>query len=210
MISKKMEIQLDKDQQAMKQSLLQFLLRFESFLSKAEIQLIVDHSTIRRFKKGTYLLKEGEVAKHCYLVLQGCVREYLVKNGEEKSTAFYTEEQPVNSFTSATNKSKAKHNLVCVEDCILTIGTSSLEEEMCVLIPRLRSVIRMEVEKHTGEFQDEMSKFITSTAEERYQDLLENRPDLFNRVPLHQIASFIGITAESLSRIRKRITTKKS
>jgi CRP-like cAMP-binding protein len=68
----------------------------------------------------------------------------------------------------------------------------------------------MEVEKHTGVYQDEMTKFITSTPEERYQDLLLNRPDLLNRVPLHQIASFIGITAESLSRIRKRMTDKRS
>jgi len=193
----------------LKQTLMQFLTQFEGFLTKDELQLIVDNSTIQLFKKGTYLLKEGEVAKHCYLVLNGCVREYLVKNGEEKSTAFYTEGQPVNSFTSATNKTKANHNLICVEDCILTVGTSSLEEEMCELIPRLRSVIRMEVEKHTGTYQDEMSKFITSSPEERYQDLLENRPDLLNRVPLHQIASFIGITAESLSRIRKRMTDKK-
>ncbi|MFM7022281.1 MAG: Crp/Fnr family transcriptional regulator [Flavobacteriales bacterium] len=192
----------------MKLLLLQFLSRFDAMLSKEEIQLIVDNSTIKAFKKGSYLLKEGEVAKHCYLVLQGCVREFIIKNGEEKSTAFYTEGQPVNSFTSATTKSKATHNLICVEDCILTIGTSSLEEEMCQLIPRLRSVIRAEVEKHTGTYQDEMTKFITSSAEERYQDLLENRPELFNRVPLHQIASFLGVTAESLSRIRKRIVKK--
>ncbi len=200
----------DKNSMIFKQTLMQFLAQFEGFLSKDELQLIVDNSNIQLFKKGTYLLKEGEVAKHCYLVLKGCVREYLVKNGEEKSTAFYTEGQPVNSFTSATSKTKANHNLVCVEDCILTVGSSSLEEEMCELIPRLRSVIRMEVEKHTGTYQDEMSKFITSSPEERYQDLLENRPDLLNRVPLHQIASFIGITAESLSRIRKRMTDKKS
>lgn len=201
---------MDNNKLDLKQTLMQFLSQFEGFLTKDELQLIVDNSTIQLFKKGTYLLKEGEVAKHCYLVLNGCVREYLVKNGEEKSTAFYTEGQPVNSFTSATNKTKANHNLVCGEDCILTVGTSSLEEEMCELIPRLRSVIRMEVEKHTGTYQDEMSKFITSSPEERYQDLLENRPDLLNRVPLHQIASFIGITAESLSRIRKRMTDKKS
>ena len=73
------------------------------------------------------------------------------------------------------------------------------------MVPRLESIIRFELEKNAGKEHDHLSKFISSSPEERYLDLQENRPDLFNRIPQHQIASYLGIKPESLSRIRKRI-----
>ncbi len=92
-------------------------LRNFPILTEEEIQLIVDKTNIREFSKGSFLLREGEVTTGCYLVLKGCVREFFIKDGEEKSTAFYTEGDPVNSFTSSTNKTPSKYNYVCAEDC---------------------------------------------------------------------------------------------
>lgn len=178
-------------------------------LTDDEIDIIVDNAHIKSFKKGTVLLREGQMSKECYMVLKGLVREYYIKDGVERTTNFFTEMQPVNSFTSRNSSKPSKHFLVCAEDCTLTVGWNSLEEEMCRRIPRLESLIRQEVEKETGKMQDEMAKFITSTPEELYSDLVENRPDLLNRVPQHQIASYLGVTPESLSRIRKRLLTTK-
>lgn len=178
-------------------------------LTNDEVSIIVDNANIQSYKKGTVLLREGQIAKECYFVLKGLVREYYIVEGEEKSTNFFTEMQPVNSFTSRNSNKPSKHFLICSEDCVLTVGTSSLEEEMCKRIPRLEAVIREEVEKETGKMQDEMAKHITSTPEELYIDLVENRPDLLNRLPQHQIASYLGVKPETLSRIRKRMLTAK-
>jgi len=183
-------------------------LRSFQILSDKEIQIIVDNTTIKEFSKGTLLLREGEVANGCYLVLKGCVREFFIKDGEEKSTAFYTEGDPVNSFTSSTNKSPSKLNLICAEDCLLTVSNGALEQEMCRLIPRLESIILAEVEKNSGKAQDELARFIISSPTERYLYLLETKPQLINRIPQHQIASYLGVTPESLSRIRKRVASK--
>ena len=79
---------------------------------------------------------------------------------------------------------------------------------MIAEFPELEPIIRSEMEKNAGDAQDEMAAFITSSPEERYRNLLENRPELLNRVPLHQIASYLGMKPESLSRIRKRIVSK--
>lgn len=178
-------------------------------LTDEEIEIIIDNTVIKSYKKGTVLLREGQVSKECYMVLKGLVREYYIKDGEERSTNFYTEMEPVNSFTSSTGQKPSEHFLVCAEDCTLTVGTDSLEQEMCKRIPRLEAIIRQEVEKHTGIMQDHMAKFITSSPEERYMNLMESKPELLNRVPQHQIASYLGIKPESLSRIRKRLLTTK-
>ncbi|TLX74387.1 Crp/Fnr family transcriptional regulator [Labilibacter sediminis] len=177
-------------------------------LTPEDIDLIVENANVKSFKKGSVLLREGQVSKECYSVLKGIVREYYMVDGDEKTTAFYTEGQAVNAFTSFTQDKPSKHFLVCASDCVLTVGNEALEAEMCRRIPKLESIIRKEVEKLTGKTQDDFATFMTSTPEQRYLNLMETRPDLLNRIPQHQIASYLGITAESLSRIRKRIFSK--
>ena len=179
------------------------------FLKDDEIETIVKHIVIKEFKKGTILLKEGTICKECYAVIRGCVREYYIKNGLDMTTAFFTEGQSVNSFSSYTNQVPSKHFLECSEDSLLAVGNQSLVDQMCERIPRLTEFIKNEVEKDAGELQERMASFMTSTPEERFTDLMKNNPGLMNRVPQHQIASYLGVTPESLSRIKKRAYQKK-
>ena len=192
----------------MKEDLRAYIKSFQ-MLNDDEIDLIVESIDVQQFKKGEVLLREGQIASKCYLVLKGCIRQYNLKDGQEKSTAFFLEGESVSSFTSASNQAPSKHFLVCAEDCVLTIGGQDLETEMCEKIPRLKNMIQGEVEKVAGEMQDRFSSFVSSSPEERYKNLLHTKPTLFNRVPQHQIASYLGITPESLSRLRKRIYGKK-
>lgn len=180
-----------------------------SFLNADEIEIIVEHTVLKEFKKGTVLLKAGMISKECYAVVRGCVREYYIKDGLEKTTAFFTEGQSVNSFSSYTNQIPSKHFLECSEDCVLTVGNQSLIDQMCERIPRLTEFIKNEVQKDAGALQERMALFMTSSPEERFLDLMENNPSLMNRVPQHQIASYLGVTPESLSRIKKRAYQKK-
>lgn len=179
------------------------------FLNADEVETIVKHTILREYSKGSILLKEGSVSKECYAVVRGCVREFYIKDGVEKTTAFFTEGQSVNSFSSYTNKVPSKHYLECAEDCLLTVGNQSLVDQMCERIPRLEAFIKNEVEKEAGALQERMASFMISSPEERFSDLMKNNPALINRVPQHQIASYIGVTPESLSRIKKRAYGKK-
>ena len=178
------------------------------FLNAEETQIIVENTVLREFKKRSILLKEGSISKECYAVIRGCVREYYLKDGLEKTTAFFTEGQSVSSFSSYTNQMPSKHYLECAEDCLLTVGTQSLVDQMCDRIPRLTDFLRIEVEKEAGALQERMASFMTSSPEERYSDLMKTNPSLMNRVPQHQIASYLGVTPESLSRIKKRAYLK--
>lgn len=177
-------------------------------LKKHEIEIIVNSAKLKHFAKGEYLLQAGQISKHCYLVVSGLVREFHISNGDEKTTEFYYEGSPVNSFTSSLEQSPSKSNLIAAEDTWVTVGTQSLELAMCQQIPRLEHIIRVEVERNTGVLQNKLATFISSSPQERYTNLLSERPDLFQRVPQHQIASYLGITPESLSRLRKRLLEK--
>ena len=177
-------------------------------LTEEDKSFIAEHSRVETFPKGTMLLREGQVSKQCYTVLKGCVRKYYIVDGNEKTVALYTEGQAVVSFTSYIDEVPADHYLECAEECLLAVGTKDLENWMCEKVPNLAAVIREEVEKNNGKDQKEFAAFMLSTPEERYLTILNERPDLLERIPQHQIASYIGVKPESLSRIRKRLVKR--
>jgi len=109
-------------------------------LKEEEVEIIIEKTIVNEFKKGSILLKEGQIPTKCYMVVEGCVREYLIKDGEEKSTAFFMEGD---TFTPQSRDSKpSKYYWECVEDCILTISDQSFEEEIRAALPRLDAVFQ--------------------------------------------------------------------
>lgn len=176
-------------------------------LTKDEVSLIVDKTVVKEFKKGEILLREGQVPRYCYMVVEGCIREYLIKEGDEKSTGFYTESETLNPPTKDGRPSK--HYLECIEDSVVTISSQSFEDELRGLMPRLDDVFQSIAIGKLNQAKEEWSLFISSSPEERYLNLFETKPDLFNRVPHHQIASYLGMKPQSLSRIRKRLVDQK-
>lgn len=156
--------------------------------------------------RGTLLVSPGEVADKCYMIIRGCVRQYVeTEDGKELTTGFFTESQAVVSFQSFKNRVPVNHYWVCAEDCCMIVGDAQGESEMYAQYPELEAMTRSWVEMDFGKQQEDFARFIASSAEERYLHLLESRPELLQRVPQHQIASYLGVTPESLSRIRRRI-----
>ena len=176
-------------------------------LNQDEIEVLVEKTIVDRFEKGTILLREGQVPTKCYMVVEGCVREYLLKDGEEKSTEFFMEGD---TFTPPAEDGKpSMHYWECVEDCILTISNTSFVEEIRAALPRLDTVFQGIAIEKMNQARETWSLFVSSSPEERYLNLMETKPQLFNRVPHHQIASYIGMTPQSLSRIRKRVAEER-
>ena len=189
---------------SMQNELLSFVSQFDT-LTSDEAAAIADLMTMRSFKKGDVLVREGDVVTRCYFVLKGCLRQYRLVDGVEKTTQFYTEEQSAVLFTSLASQTQSDSYLTCAEDTLLIVGEPNQETEMYGRFPKLAAITRAIMEQDFGKTQDTLSNFVTSSPEERYLHLLQTRPDLLQRVPQHQLASYIGITPESLSRIRKRI-----
>ncbi len=177
-------------------------------LTPEEVRVLDESIPVRAFEKNTVLLCEGEISRECYFILSGCIRQYSLIDGEEKTTAFYTEGQAVVSFASFSEQKPATHFLVCAENTRATVGDFGSENEFLKQYPRFETITRSMMEQSFGKTQEEFALFIASSPEERYLNLLNTRSDLLQRVPQHQLASYLGVTPESLSRIRKRIIQK--
>lgn len=178
-------------------------------LTPEEKQAIQDSIQIKEFKKGTFLLMEGDTLYMCYFIIKGCIREYYIKDGEEKTTNFFVEQDTISSMHGNTTKTPSKYFLECLEDVIVTTSSEEKEQEIFQRFPKFETICRIKMEEMLGEYQEKLARYITSSPEERYRHLQQNRPELLDRVPQYQLASYIGVKPETLSRIRKRMATKK-
>ena len=192
----------------MENEIIQLVGRYMS-LDEQEAQALADCIPVRDYPKGTILLREGQICNECYFTIRGCVRSYFLVNGEERTTYFYTEEDAVASMKSYLNRSPADHYLACVEDTKLAVLDYQKEQELYRRVPKFESLCRVSMEEDFGKQQQILATYITTSPEERYLNLLETRPDLLHRVPQYQLASYLGVKPESLSRIRKRIAEKR-
>lgn len=192
------------EKQPAKALLIKFLSKFPNLDSSVVSQLSKMIPVIAP-NKGTILISEGEVPSECYFVLKGLIRQYQFTDGTERTTEFYTESNGTVSSTHYTEQTPSNFNLECIEDCLLITGNMEIDEIHFEKFPVLREITQRILESDLNKAKENYSNFILSSPKERYLHFMEARSDVMNRVPLHQIASYLGMTPESLSRIRKRI-----
>ena len=173
-------------------------------LTEAEVAQIKNADIIKQYDKNHVLLEEGQIAKVCFLVLKGCVKRYYLDEGEEKIVEFYTENDPI-SPVSYINKEPSKYYLSCVEACLISTGTEESTQKFLQEFPRFLPAFMKIGDSLSAKKQLFLDDLKNLNPEQRYQQLMETRPDLINRVPQYMIASYLGIQPESLSRIRKRM-----
>ncbi len=162
----------------------------------------IANSKISTFKKGEIVVREGQFSKKGYLIVQGCSRAYYLKDGKDISDWFTFENQIMASVVSFFSKEPSPHYVEFIEDS--------------TVIEFSKDTVDILTDKY-HDFERFISKVVTETmlglcerlytiqfnkAEERYKHLLTIYPDITNRIPLTHIASYLGITLETLSRIR--------
>ena len=191
----------------MQNKLFSFISKYIS-LTEDEKDALLSLNLFHSVKKGTSLLKEGQISNESYFVLSGCIRTYYIIDGEEKTTAFYTEMEGLTP-PCVRSKTPSEYYISCIEDTILTVSNSDMEVEINSKFPKFELMCRKLSEELLAKQRIDFDEFKTSSPEQRYLNLLQKRPDLIQRVPQHQLASFLGIKPQSLSRLRARILEKK-
>jgi CRP-like cAMP-binding protein len=174
-------------------------------LTADETKVLAESMVVKNFNKNEYLLKEGQFTNDTFFILNGCVRQFKTLDGNDITTNFYTEEQWIISLENFERKTASKYNLVCMEATTVVIGNEQKAQELFKQFPRFETTSRQIMETVFMEQQNLMTSYIADKPEQRYLKLLETRPDIFQRVPQYDIATYIGVKPESLSRIRKKL-----
>lgn len=152
----------------------------------------------------TILLNEGEIAKKAFYIEKGCLRVCFNNNGKDITFQFFFEGESVSSIESFRTNQPSLFTIESIEPCIL----HSISKKDLQVIIETSPNIQQQLEEHTFQrliyYQKLFLSRIKDNPEKRYLELLENNPKILLRVPQHYIASFLGITPVSLSRIRNR------
>jgi len=167
---------------------------------------------VKRLKKKQYLLQEGDTSRNEYFVNKGCLRAYSIdEKGQEHIVQFAIEDWWIGDMYSFLTQTPARLTIDALEDSELFCLDSSSLENLFIKVPKFERFFRMLVQNAFIAGQRRIIESMSLSADDRYCRFIENYPLMEQRLPLKQIASFLGITPESLSRIRSSyIKTGKS
>jgi len=172
-------------------------------LSNEEEEIILSLFTARKFRKHQYILQEGDITRHESFVAQGLTRTYEVDDkGQEHIVQFGPEDWWVGDMYSFLTETPTRYNIDCLEDTEVFQVTKGDLERLYLRVPKLERHFRIMIQNAYIASVHRISSTLQKTAAERYQEFIGKYPQIHQRVPNHQIASYLGITPQSLSRIR--------
>ena len=174
-------------------------------ITATEIDQIRAVSTVKKLRKKQYLLQEGDVWSFHAFVTRGCLRTYSIdEKGLEHIIYFAIENWWTGDRTSLLSGKPALFNIDAVEDAEVVLINKANFEMLCAHIPAFNALNSGILEKSLATMQNRISSTISYTAEQKYQQFLDKYPDMALRIPQHMIASYLGITPETLSRVRRQ------
>jgi CRP/FNR family transcriptional regulator, anaerobic regulatory protein len=178
-------------------------------LENNEKEALISRLTERKIKRKQYILQEGDTCKHFSYVVEGCFKTYGVDpTGKEHNLLFTAEDDWISDIDSLHKERPSKLFIEAIEpSTILQISKGDLWY-LYSNFPKFDRNFRVIIEDKYIELQNRLLQTFSSTAYERYESFLERYPNLANRLPNTQIASFLGITPEFLSKIRNERLVK--
>lgn len=175
----------------------------------AEIQEIKNHLTPKKIRKRQFLLQEGDVCKFIAFVERGTLRSYTIdEKGSERIIQFALEGWTISDLYSFLTAEPATYNIDALENSELVLINKSAHEQLLASMWNYEKYIRMQLTNAYIAMQKRITSIISATLEERYTAFNQLYPDIIQRVPQHMIASYMGLTAETLSRVRRRMLDK--
>lgn len=155
------------------------------------------------FPKNHLLHKQGAICKHIYLVQKGIVRTFFYKEGKDITVHIASEGELITAIDSVISLKRSRYNVELLEDSEIHAISYTELQSLMEKHPQYEKYMRLILEQLYAEGADRIEEFLFYSARERYDNLIKNRPHLLNRINLGHVASYLGITQETLSRIRK-------
>jgi CRP-like cAMP-binding protein len=171
--------------------------------------IIKEQLTPKKIRKRQYLLQEGDVCKFIAFVERGTMRSYTVdEKGAEHIMQFALEGWMISDLYSFLTAEPATYNIDALEDCELVLISKASHEKLLASMWNYEKYIRLQLTNAYIAMQKRVTSIISFTLDERYAYFNALYPDIVQRVPQHMIASYMGLTAETLSRVRRRNLNK--
>lgn len=174
-------------------------------LTDKELKEITDKFRTKSIKKNEFLLRQGKICKDFIFVLKGCLRMYFIKDGIEISVWFAFPNSITSEIYSFIAQMPSDYFVQAIEDCELLYISKTTLNQLYTTHPKMQDMMRKFWEDILLHIIERFSSLQNDTAEQRYLDLMNN-PEYLQMIPQKYLASFIGVTPTSLSRIRKKIT----
>lgn len=179
-------------------------------ISFSEEELKIITSLVQKvvFKKGDIMINAGDEVKDMYFIVEGCLRTFCIDDlGKEHTIQFGIKDWWITDFTAFFSSNKAIMNLEVLQNSVLFKLSRDDREYLFAKIPKTETYIRKKLENAFAAFQKRILSNLSQTATERYIGFTEDFPNVEKCVKNYHIASYLGITTESLSRIRKELLT---
>ena len=178
-------------------------------IPKEAVATCRDLYTLKKVAKNELLLSEGEICMDTFFVEKGLLRMYsLDRNGKEHIIQFAPENWLISDRSSLNFNQKSKYYIEAVEDSEVFLLSKDFFTNMVEKFPQTAENNDMLLQKHIRNLQNRVNSLLADTAEERYMTFIKMYPDILLRVPQWMVASYLGITPESLSRVRKELARK--
>jgi len=179
-------------------------------LTPEEQETIKTFLTPKKLRKKQYLLQEGDICKYIAFVEKGALKSYVIDEaGTERITQFALEGWTISDLYSFLTGEPATYHIDAIEDAELVLISKAAHEELLQKVPKYETYIRLQITGAYIALQRRLTSIISLPIEERYKNLTTLYPTIVQRVPQHMIASYMGLTPETLSRVRGRVSGKK-
>ncbi|KFC22765.1 Crp/Fnr family transcriptional regulator [Epilithonimonas lactis] len=176
----------------------------------ASLEVCSTFYEIKEVKKNEIILREGEISDSTFFVEKGLLRMYSIdKAGKEHVIQFAPENWIISDTTSQLLNEKSRFYIEAIEESTVIITKEGFFENLSKIYPDVAEKNQRLMFNHIKSLQNRVNALISTTAEERYMDFLKKYPNLMLRAPQWMVASYLGITPESLSRVRKELAKKK-
>jgi CRP-like cAMP-binding protein len=179
-------------------------------LTDEEFTLATTFFIPKKVRRRQFLLQAGDVCKYVAFVSKGCLRSYSIdEKGEEHIVQFAIEGWWISDMKSFLTNQPAIYNIDALEDSEVLLIERTNQDKLCIAVPGCEHYFKLLMETNNSTATIRISDLIGTSAESRYLAFINTYPEIVQRVPQNQIASYLGIAPQSLSRIRKELTEKK-
>jgi len=174
------------------------------WLSDDDFALICSAAILKRFRKKELLLQAGEVCRFKMFINHGFLRTYRTdEEGNEHILQFSNQHSWTTEGESYANKSPSAYSIEALEDCEVLMWTKESFDELLSLIPALKAFSEQFIFDNLHASRNRLYKAISSSPEEKYEDFVQTYPGILQRIPLRMVASYLGASLKTLTRIRQ-------